>query len=426
MIIGVSIVFYPTRNHTNNRFDANRCWRGGSQWLMKMGNLRLFKLCWKLKWVNKIRSPLMLQNVFWCQPLWPLEHVYVTNLDLVPSDRLRNLRQRRKTSAWQCNSQSLWVSKFEGYIERNPGSGRQRCSGNIWANPARWKELQNMSSYTSKPLHQHPPLDEFTLDAWRNCSLELRKRLCDQIIWQRNLGHCKNSWEQSKNWNWTNQRTNVDWSLRYSSTFPPALQQKLYIRTMLCFQMAISLRVGDGLCSRCWRKHRKAALVTDFRPIESIRLFYKIFAYIILHRIQPCLDNHQPEEQHGFRAGRRLQEHLLTANLFLDKTLAANMPVWILSLDLSKAFDRVDWGALWLASSEHGVSSHMLWIIQGFLAQGFLARDLVFHVWDAVVRRPNFCPQEWRDINFNSGRKSQKKLVPRHGKGLRSTNMRHP
>ena len=39
------------------------------------------------------------------------------------------------------------------------------------------------------------------------------------------------------------------------------------------------------------------------------------------------------------------------------------MPVWILSLDLSKAFDRVDWGALWLALSEHGVSSHMLWMI---------------------------------------------------------------
>ena len=102
----------------------------------------------------------------------------------------------------------------------------------------------------------------------------------------------------------------------------------------------------------------------DFRPIASVRLFYKFFAYMILHRIQPCLDSCQPEEQHGFRAGRRLEEHLLTANLFFDKTLAANIPVWVLSLNLSKAFDRVDWGALWLALSEHGVSSHMLWILQ--------------------------------------------------------------
>ena len=28
-----------------------------------------------------------------------------------------------------------------------------------------------------------------------------------------------------------------------------------------------------------------------------------------------------------------------------------------------KTFDRIDWGALWLASSEHGVSAHMLWIL---------------------------------------------------------------
>ena len=40
-----------------------------------------------------------------------------------------------------------------------------------------------------------------------------------------------------------------------------------------------------------------------------------------------------------FRAGGFLEEHLLTANLFLEKTLAANILVWILGMDLSKAFD---------------------------------------------------------------------------------------
>ena len=58
-------------------------------------------------------------------------------------------------------------------------------------------------------------------------------------------------------------------------------------------------------------KHRQAALVTDFRPITFVRcLFYKIWACMILHRIQPCPDSFQPEEQHGFRAGRRSEKHL--------------------------------------------------------------------------------------------------------------------
>ena len=68
-----------------------------------------------------------------------------------------------------------------------------------------------------------------------------------------------------------------------------------------------------------------------------------------------------------FRAGRRIEEHLLTTNLVLDKTLALDVPVWIVSLDLSKAFDKVKWENLWEALSEHGVSDHMLWVCNAFM-----------------------------------------------------------
>ena len=73
---------------------------------------------------------------------------------------------------------------------------------------------------------------------------------------------------------------------------------------------------------------------------------------------------YSPEEQHGFRKGRRVEEHLLTANLIIDKSFACNLPMWIISLDLSKAFDRVDWDALWDALRHHGVSEHIIWILQ--------------------------------------------------------------
>ena len=110
-------------------------------------------------------------------------------------------------------------------------------------------------------------------------------------------------------------------------------------------------------------KKMRPTQVTDFRPIANIRLFYKVFACLVLGRIEHQLDDHQPEEQHGFRRGKRIEEHLLTANVFLDKALDVGIPVWVVSLDLSKAFDRVHWPALWKSLLEQGISEHMVWTI---------------------------------------------------------------
>lgn len=111
-------------------------------------------------------------------------------------------------------------------------------------------------------------------------------------------------------------------------------------------------------------KTMRAKVPSEYRPIATIRLFYKLFAYMILGRVEAQLETHQPEEQHGFRGGRRVEEHLVTTHLVLDKLSSANVPIWIVSLDLSKAFDRVHWPALWRALSEQGLSEHMIWMIQ--------------------------------------------------------------
>ena len=50
--------------------------------------------------------------------------------------------------------------------------------------------------------------------------------------------------------------------------------------------------------------------------------------------------------------------------MVIDKTLLANRPLWILSSDLSKTFDRVDWDVLWRGLRLHGVSAHLVWLLQ--------------------------------------------------------------
>ena len=106
-------------------------------------------------------------------------------------------------------------------------------------------------------------------------------------------------------------------------------------------------QVGGEQCSPCWENMSGANLYQIFDQLRACGCGIKRLHTCFFGRIEHCLENSQPKEQHGFRSGRRLEEHLITANLVGDKFFAANKPLWIASLDLSKTFDRVNWDAPW-------------------------------------------------------------------------------
>jgi len=129
-------------------------------------------------------------------------------------------------------------------------------------------------------------------------------------------------------------------------------------------------------------KTRGAKSTSDFRPIAVVRLLYKTFACLVLGRIEATLDAGQPAEQHGFRADRRRN--------------------------------------LWEALGEHGVSDHMLRVLQcmyhgqtgrsgdntidrdwlcigGSVRQGCVLRPLLF---SCVLEVALGC---WRRIGGNAG-----------------------
>ena len=93
--------------------------------------------------------------------------------------------------------------------------------------------------------------------------------------------------------------------------------------------------------------------------LQGVRLCYMFWV-----RIENILELEQPENQHGFRPGKEIEEHLLTTNILPDKAPAAGRTIWIVSLDLSRAFDRVDWPALWAALHDQGVSEDCIWFLQ--------------------------------------------------------------
>ena len=120
-------------------------------------------------------------------------------------------------------------------------------------------------------------------------------------------------------------------------------KQTYCVCSMIFFTLKIFHHARAGRFFRCWRRRRGLNNHLISGPLQTSVCCIKHLP------VEALLGAHQPEEQHGFRKHRRMDEHLLTATLFLEKVWDKGIPVWIVSLDLSKAFDRANWNALWLA-----------------------------------------------------------------------------
>ena len=280
----------------------------------------------------------------------------------LPSDDLKQLRLQRRMAQDRGIKKEL---SFE-IVKLQRRELRKWKSSNLQmhlSQPNQWKILQRLQHGIGRQIADQPPPDDFA-------------DMLENIF----SGHPSNPSPPP-------QLTEADWNLQElqiaikrmkankASDECGLVAELLHFapRNVLCTILNIMntiLRDGEIPCA--WRKTlfqmlpktKQSKVTTDFRPIANIRLMYKIFAYLILGRIEAPLEQWQPEEQHGFRRNRRIEEHLLTANMVIDKTLLANTPLWIVSLDLSKAFDRVDWKSLWEALRLHGVSPHLIWLLQ--------------------------------------------------------------
>ena len=102
----------------------------------------------------------------------------------------------------------------------------------------------------------------------------------------------------------------------------------------------------------------------NLRPIAILDLFYKVFAKIIASRIHPILESHQSDDSFGFRPGKRIDDVFCILNDLTAKANEWSLPLWIVSLDLSKAFDRVDHEALFAALADHGIPKNMILLIR--------------------------------------------------------------
>lgn len=113
-------------------------------------------------------------------------------------------------------------------------------------------------------------------------------------------------------------------------------------------------------------KHESAARVGEYRPISICNLIYKLISKLISTRLKPFISGCISQAQTAFVPGREISENIVLLREVLHSFSLSDYgnSEFCLKLDLSKAFDRMDWHYLRSILPLYGFPSKLVnWIM---------------------------------------------------------------
>ena len=85
----------------------------------------------------------------------------------------------------------------------------------------------------------------------------------------------------------------------------------------------------------------------NYRPISLLSSIYKVFITIICERIKSDLYEYFPETQAAYQKGRGTTEQIFSIMQLIEKCSEFNVPLKIVMIDFTKAFDSIKWNSIW-------------------------------------------------------------------------------
>ena len=89
--------------------------------------------------------------------------------------------------------------------------------------------------------------------------------------------------------------------------------------------------------------------VSDFRPIRLCNVIYKLIAKVVVNRLKKFSAHTIPDSQSAFLSGRFITDNVLVVFEtlhYLKRKTQGKLGLIALKLDISKAYDRVEWDFL--------------------------------------------------------------------------------
>ncbi|XP_063386472.1 uncharacterized protein LOC134672159 [Cydia fagiglandana] len=149
-------------------------------------------------------------------------------------------------------------------------------------------------------------------------------------------------------------------------------------------KLECTLPLLHNFLGKCWEKEvlpqdmRDANIVTlykgkgdrgdcnCYRGISLLSIVGKLFARVVLTKLQKLAERVYPEAQCGFRSQRSTTDMIFTLRQLQEKCREQNTPLMIAFVDLNKAFDTVSREGLYVALEKIGCPPKLLSLVKSF------------------------------------------------------------
>ena len=120
----------------------------------------------------------------------------------------------------------------------------------------------------------------------------------------------------------------------------------------------------EGLLCALQKPGKKKGPLENLRPIILLSVLRKILAVCMIDRIGERVDKEIPPTQAAYRRGRSTTEHVFATKMIIERTISArNETVYLILLDMSKAFDSIN-RALLINDLKHTIDNDELHLIK--------------------------------------------------------------
>jgi hypothetical protein len=112
--------------------------------------------------------------------------------------------------------------------------------------------------------------------------------------------------------------------------------------------------------------HKKCDVfdLDNYRPISLLSNVYKILTRVLTKRVLNDVTNKIPVEQAGFKRSFSIVDHIMSVNLLVEKCREWALPLHMVFIDFKKAFDSIEFNAIWSALEHFNVDPETIRMIK--------------------------------------------------------------